>query len=46
MKKIILINPNNITQKGDFFGTGIPYMPIILAYAASYLIKKDITLKL
>jgi radical SAM superfamily enzyme YgiQ (UPF0313 family) len=34
---ITLINPNNVTQKGDFFGTGIPYMPIILAYVSSYL---------
>jgi radical SAM superfamily enzyme YgiQ (UPF0313 family) len=34
---ITLINPNNVTQKGDFFGTGIPYMPITLAYLASCL---------
>jgi len=38
--KITLINPNNVTQRGDFFGTGIPYMPIILAYLASYLRNK------
>ena len=35
--KITLINPNIITQKGDFFGTGIPFMPITLAYTAAYL---------
>ena len=34
---ITIINPNNVMQKGDFFGTGIPYMPIIPAYLASYL---------
>ncbi|MEM7819766.1 MAG: radical SAM protein [Candidatus Aenigmatarchaeota archaeon] len=38
--KVVLINPNIVTQKNDFFGTGIPYMPITLAYAASYLRKK------
>lgn len=38
--KVTIINPNIVTQKGDFFGTGIPYMPIIPAYIASYLIKK------
>lgn len=38
---ITLINPNNVTQKGDFFGTGIPYMPILLAYSASYLINHN-----
>lgn len=35
--KLTLINPNIITQKGDFFGTGIPFMPITLAYTASFL---------
>ena len=38
--KITFINPNIVTQKGDFFGTGIPYMPIVLAYAASFLREK------
>jgi len=38
--KVTLINPNIITQKGDFSGTGIPFMPITLAYVASYLEKK------
>lgn len=35
--KLTLINPNIITQKGDFFGSGIPFFPITLAYTASYL---------
>jgi radical SAM superfamily enzyme YgiQ (UPF0313 family) len=34
---ITLINPNIVSQKGDFSGSGIPYMPIGLAYLASYL---------
>lgn len=38
--KLTLINPNIITQKGDFFGTGIPFMPITLAYTAAYLREK------
>lgn len=38
--KLALINPNIITQKGDFFGTGIPFMPITLAYTASFLREK------
>jgi radical SAM superfamily enzyme YgiQ (UPF0313 family) len=38
--KITLINPNIVTQKWDFSGTGIPFMPITLAYLASYLRKK------
>jgi radical SAM superfamily enzyme YgiQ (UPF0313 family) len=37
---ITLINPNNVTQKGDFFGTGIPYIPIVLASLAAYLHEK------
>lgn len=37
---ITLINPNNVTQKGDFFGTGIPYMPIMLASLAATLREK------
>jgi radical SAM superfamily enzyme YgiQ (UPF0313 family) len=35
--KIVLINPNIVSQKVDFSGSGIPYMPITLAYLASYL---------
>jgi len=38
--KLTLINPNIITQKGDFFGSGIPFFPITLAYTASYLKEK------
>lgn len=35
--KCTLISPNIVTQKGDFFGSGIPYMPFTLAYAAAQL---------
>lgn len=38
--EITLINPNIVTQKGDFLGSGIPYMPISLAYLAAYLKQK------
>lgn len=34
---ITLINPNIVSQKDDLSGSGIPYMPIGLAYLASYL---------
>jgi len=37
MVNVTLINPNIVMQKGDFFGTGIPYMPITLSYLASFL---------
>ena len=37
---VTIINPNIVAQKGDFFGTGIPYMPIIPAYLTSYLLNK------
>ncbi|PIZ52008.1 radical SAM protein [Candidatus Woesearchaeota archaeon CG_4_10_14_0_2_um_filter_33_13] len=32
-------------QKGDFSGSGIPYMPITMAYAASYLKEKGYDIK-
>lgn len=35
--KVALINPNIVSQKVDLSGSGIPYMPIGLAYLASYL---------
>ena len=35
--KITLIAPNIVTQKGDFFGSGVPYMPLTLAYLAGFL---------
>ena len=35
--KITLIAPNIVTQKADFFGSGIPYMPLTLAYLAGFL---------
>jgi radical SAM superfamily enzyme YgiQ (UPF0313 family) len=34
---ITLINPNIVSQKIDFSGSGIPYMPIGLSYLAAYL---------
>ncbi|MBW2982351.1 radical SAM protein [Candidatus Woesearchaeota archaeon] len=39
---ITLINPNIVTQKGDYFGSGIPYWPITLAYIAGLLKKHKI----
>jgi len=38
--KVVLINPNICMQKGDLFGTGIPYMPISLAFVAASLRKQ------
>jgi len=38
--RITLISPNIVSQKGDFFGTGIPYFPLVIAYTASYLRSK------
>ncbi|MEK6920482.1 MAG: hypothetical protein AABX82_01260, partial [Nanoarchaeota archaeon] len=38
--KITLIGANIVTQKGDFFGSGIPYFPLVIAYTASYLREK------
>ena len=37
---VTLINPNICMQKGDFFGTGIPYMPMSLAWIAGFLRSK------
>src|SRR3989338_4276824 len=37
---ILLINPNIVTQKGDFFSSGMPYMPVSLAYLAAVLRKE------
>ncbi|MBN1502046.1 radical SAM protein [Candidatus Woesearchaeota archaeon] len=37
--KITIITPNIVTQKGDFFGTGIPYIPFTATYLAAYLIQ-------
>lgn len=33
--KVSIINPPLISQKGDIFGSGIPYMPYTAAYLAS-----------
>jgi len=35
--RITLINPNIVSQKNDFSGSGIPYMPVGLACLAAYL---------
>lgn len=43
---ITLINPNIVMQKDDLFGTGIPYMPVELAYVAASLRKRNIHFKL
>ncbi|KJS15161.1 MAG: hypothetical protein VR69_14810 [Peptococcaceae bacterium BRH_c4b] len=37
---ISLVNPNLVTQIGDSLGSGIPYMPLPLAYLAACLINK------
>lgn len=41
---VTLINPNICMQKGDFFGTGIPYLPLSLASIAGYLRSKNYSL--
>jgi len=38
--RITLINPNIVSQKGDLFGSGIPYMPVSLCYLAAQLREK------
>ncbi len=43
---ISLINPNIVMQKDDLFGTGIPYMPVELAYVAASLRKNKVQFKL
>ncbi len=37
---VTLISPNIVTQKGDYFSSGIPYMPVTLAYLTAYLREK------
>jgi len=41
----VFINPNLVIQKGDFLGSGIPFMPHILAYTVGYLKKYGIKVK-
>ncbi len=43
---IALINPNIVMQKDDLFGTGIPYLPVELAYVAASLRKNKVQFKL
>lgn len=46
MTKVTLISANIVTQKGDFFGTGIPYFPLVIAYTAAYLKEKGYQINL
>ncbi len=46
MTKVTLISANIVAQKGDFFGTGIPYFPLVIAYTAAYLREKGYTINL
>ncbi len=43
---IALINPNIVMQRDDLFGTGIPYLPVELAYVAASLRKNNVQFKL
>ena len=45
MKNLVLINPVLVIQKDDFWGSGIPYMPHILAYTAGLLKKHKFEIK-
>jgi len=38
--RVALVNPPLVTQKSDFFSSGIPYFPIGMAYLASTLREK------
>ena len=44
--EITLIGANIVSQKRDFSGTGIPYFPLVTAYAAATLRKNKIDLNL
>ncbi len=46
MTKVTLISANIVAQKGDFFGTGIPYFPLVIAYTAAYLREKGYQINL
>lgn len=46
MIHVTLVNPPMVTQKGDFFGTGIPYMPLELVQLATYLKSKGYAIEL
>lgn len=41
-RKCLFINPVLVIQRGDFLGSGIPYMPHILAYTIGLLKQKGI----
>jgi len=40
MKRVVLVNPPIVTQRGDVTGTGTPYWPIPLAIIAAILDKR------
>lgn len=40
--RVALVNPPLVTQKSDFFSSGIPYFPIGMAYLASTLRKQGL----
>ena len=42
---IVLINPNLVVQRSDYFTTGIVYMPLGLAYVAAALRRAEIPVK-
>jgi len=42
---IVLINPNLVVQRSDYFTTGIVYMPLGLAYVAAALRREEIPVK-
>ncbi len=48
MKKlhVTFIGPNIVSQKGDFFGTGIPYFPLVISYTAAAVREKGYAIKL
>lgn len=45
MKRLVFINPVLVIQKDDFLGSGIPYMPHILAYTVGLLKKHEFGVK-
>lgn len=40
--KITIISPNLCRQDGDLFGSGVPYMPVLMAYLCGSLAKAKI----
>jgi len=44
--KLVLINPNLTRPVGDLLGSGVPYMPVVLAYVAGNLKKEGVEFEL